>query len=192
VLAPNYRGSAGAPPTKAGYDSADEMVSDIEAGARFLTETASVDGRRIGIVGFSFGGYLSLLTAAQSGRTFAAVVDFFGPTDLAELYQEAATYRAVLAKRLGGTPDDHLEQYRRFSPLSQADKIASPVLILHGAADQTVRIEQSIRMADALKAAGKDVTFLRLSSGHGFSVEENLKAFPEAARFLDAKLRSGK
>lgn len=188
VLAPNYRGSAGGPSVSPGYDSADAMVSDIEAGARFLTETAAVDGRRIGLVGFSFGGYLSLLTAAKTGRSFAAVVDFFGPTDLAELYRDAAPYRPVLANRLGGTPDDHAERYRKLSPLTFADRINPPVLILHGAADQKVSIQQSIRMAAALKAAGKEVSFLRLPSGHGFSAEDNMKAFPKVARFLAAKL----
>ena len=58
-----------------------------------------------------------------------------------------------------------------------------------GAADQKVPMEQSIRMADALKTAGKDVSFLRFGSGHGFSAEDNVKAFPEVARFLTAKLR---
>jgi dipeptidyl aminopeptidase/acylaminoacyl peptidase len=168
---------------------AGEEVSDIGEGARFLSEKAGVDASRTGLVGFSFGGYLSLLTAARTERAFAAVVDFFGPTDLAALYQDARPYRAAIARRLGGTPDEKPERYREFSLISHAEQIAPPVLILHGTADQIIPIRHSIGLAEALKAAGKEVRFITLGSGHGFDMEDDMRAFPAAANFLAAHLR---
>ena len=165
-------------------------VADLSAAARFLSERAGVPPARISLVGFSFGGFLSLLTAARSEGSFAAIVDFFGPTDLADLYQDARQYRAVIIRRVGGTPQEKPEQYRELSPVSLAARIKPPVLILHGTADPLIPIRHSVRMAEALKAANKEVRFMTFDSGHGFSVEDDLKAFPEAASFLLSHLPS--
>ena len=165
-------------------------VADLTAAARFLSEKTGVPSGRISLVGFSFGAFLSLLTAARSDVPFAAVVDFFGPTDLAALYQDARQYRGVISRRVGGTPEEKPEQYRELSPLSLAPRIKPPVLILHGTADQLIPISHSMRLAEALKTANKEVRFVTLGSGHGFSVEDDLTAFPEAASFLLSHLQS--
>jgi dipeptidyl aminopeptidase/acylaminoacyl peptidase len=178
VLVPDFR---------PGHES-----TDIQSGALFLHEKAGVDTKRIGLVGFSFGGFLSLLTASKSPGTFAAVVDFFGPTDLAALYQDAKQYRPVIVRGIGGTPDEKPDSYRPFSRQSIAEGIACPVLILHGTSDELIPIRHSIALSEALQQSGKQVRFVTLSSGHGFSIEDDTKAFPEVAIFLNTYLRSGK
>jgi len=165
--------------------------SDIHAAAVYLHSSKGIDAKRIGLVGLSFGGYLSLLTASKYPGAFAAVVDFFGPTDLAALYHDAKPFQAAIAHRVGGSPEEKPEDYNDWSRRTIVDGISSPVLILHGTSDEVIPIRHSIALSDALQQAGKPVRFVKLTSGHGFSAEDDMKAFPEAAAFLRKYLRSG-
>ena len=165
--------------------------ADIQSAAKYLHASKGIDPKRIGLIGLSFGGYLSLLTASKYPGTFAAVVDFFGPTDLAALYRDAKPFQAAIARRVGGSPEEKPENYYDWSRKAIVEGVSSPILILHGTSDDVIPIRHSIALSDALQQAGKPVRFVKLTSGHGFSVEDDMKAFPEAAAFLKKYLRSG-
>src|SRR6185295_12480435 len=110
------------------------------------------DADRLGIVGWSYGGYAALQSAVTEPGLFRAVVAIAPVTDLALLWEQAegfTNYRLV-RQFVGQGP-----HVRAGSPLQNVERIAAPVLMFHGTRDTNVGIAQSQRMDAALRAAGK-------------------------------------
>jgi dipeptidyl aminopeptidase/acylaminoacyl peptidase len=105
-------------------------------------------------------------------ETFACGVSLGGPTDLATLIESFPPYWRVDLSRwhdFVGEPDnaEDREEMARRSPLTHAQQLQRPVLIVHGAKDVRVRIDQAERMVDALRRAGKPVEYLAIADmGH--------------------------
>jgi dipeptidyl aminopeptidase/acylaminoacyl peptidase len=192
VLAPNYRGSIGFGERLAAARAGDwlDRIHDISAAVTFLRSRPSVDAERIGVLGHSVGAYLALLTAERHPREFAAVVDFYGPTDLTAIYKDVPTYRPLLKAAIGGTPEDCPEEYRIRSPITYVESIEAPVLILHGDADKDCPISQSLLMADALKRSGKQYEFVAIPKAEHYFAGRNAElAFETTMQFLTARIR---
>ena len=193
VLAPNYRGSAGFGEQLAKFDRGDDMTPDIVAGVDYLRGLNSVDGARIGVVGFSFGGYVVLRSIAQQPDLFAAAVDFYGLSDLLKYYHDIPGMQQTISRLLGGTPEQNPEAYRAASPVNFVDRIKTPLLILHGTSDESAPYSQSVELAAALKRAHKNYEFLSYRfAGHGFSGVDDIDANQQAMRFLLAHLNSSR
>src|SRR5262245_51395748 len=190
VLQVNYRGSVG-------YGKRFVNAGDREAGAKMLDDVIDVkrwavsqgyiDPKRVGVLGPSFGGYLSLAAAAFAPNEFACAVDVFGPSNLVSLIRgfPAWWYRSQWHSRVGN-PDTEEEFLRSRSPLYHADKIKVPVLVLQGDNDVRVPKAESEQIVDALRRAGKDVEYVVFrNEGHGmFSDANNLKLWEVTERFL--------
>ena len=116
-------------------------------------------------------------------------MDFFGPTDLAALYARMPQMRPLF-ERLLGPLADHEAEYRAASPVSYADRIRVPMWILHGAADRVIPLDQSIKLVEALRAAGRPPQFRQFTGGHGFEGAEEADAFETTAAFLADHLRA--
>jgi dipeptidyl aminopeptidase/acylaminoacyl peptidase len=164
VLQPNYRGSAGfgdAWLMKNGFKSWRTSIGDITASARWLASQGIADPSRVAIVGWSYGGYAALQSAATEPGLFKAVAAIAPVTDLAMLKQESADYTnsQLVADFIGSGP--HIEEG---SPLRHAAAIKVPVLLVHGDMDLNVHVAESERMAAALQQAGAQVEFLRYKS----------------------------
>lgn len=161
VLQPNYRGSAGfgdAWLMQNGFKSWQTSIGDITASAKWLASQGIADPNRIAIVGWSYGGYAALQSAAVEPKLFKAVAAIAPVTDLGMLKSESEGYtnRDVVADFIGTGP--HIQEG---SPLRQASKIRVPVLLVHGDMDQNVGVQESARMDSALRSAGTPVQFLR-------------------------------
>ena len=148
-------------------------VEDIRASITFLTGQADVDGDRIGVIGHSRGGRASLQAAATDTRVRSTVA--LSPlVDIARyvrtLREYAPSRYAVMAKAFGGTPDDDPDYYRAIAPLTYADRLKTPVLLLHGDADVVAPPEHSRWMYEALVQAGNAQARLELLPrlGHFF------------------------
>jgi dipeptidyl aminopeptidase/acylaminoacyl peptidase len=190
VLAPNYRSSAGFGERLATLKSGDDMVQDIVAAANCLKGQKAVDSARIGILGQSFGGYLTLLSIARSPDLFAGAVDVAGLANLTTLHH-SGLYGRQLWKFFGGTPQERPEDYRNASPSTMAGLMKTPLLILHGDADREAPYEQSVEMAEALKGAHKDCEFITYKgAGHGFVGNDEIDAMQQSLRFLSAHLKA--
>ena len=154
VLQPNYRGSAGYGDQwfeKNGFQGWETAIGDITAGARWLT-TQGVPADKLAIVGWSYGGYAALQSAAVSPDTYKAVVAIAPVADLAMLKQQAREYtNAALVESFVGN-GSHV---RAGSPLQNVDRITAPVLLVHGTRDINVDVSQSRAMHAALDRAGK-------------------------------------
>ena len=161
VLQPNYRGSAGfgdAWLMKNGFKSWRTSIGDITSSARWLSSQGIADPNRVAIVGWSYGGYAALQSAATAPGLFKAVAAIAPVTDLGMLKDESADYTnsQLVADFIGSGP--HIADG---SPLRHANSIKVPVLLVHGDMDVNVRVAESEKMAAALQQAGTPVEFLR-------------------------------
>ncbi len=97
--------------------------------------------------------------------------------------------RPALSQLLGGTPEQNPEAYRAASPVNFVDRIQTPVLLLHGTADEFAPYQHSVEFAKALKRAHKNYDHITYRfAGHGFSGKDEIDANQQAMRFLLAHL----
>ncbi len=172
VLQPNYRGSAGFGDkwlNENGFKNWRTSIGDIVASARWLASERIADPNRLAVVGWSYGGYAALQSAVTEPGLFKAVAAVAPVTDLGMLKKEAEDYtNSRLVEKFVGEGPHILEG----SPLRHAAAIKVPVLLVHGDMDQNVRVEESDKMAAALKANGTPVDFLRFK-GLDHQLEES-------------------
>jgi dipeptidyl aminopeptidase/acylaminoacyl peptidase len=170
VLQVNFRGSTG-------YGKAYQNAGDLEWGSKIIQDLADgknwavargiADPGRVAIMGGSFGGYAVLASLAFRPMEFSCGVDMSGVSDLnaflAAMPARWTLGRAQWEKRMGKDP----EFLKRISPLFKADRVIRPLFISHNANDTRVNLEQSDRMAAAVRKNGRDVTYLVFSNaGH--------------------------
>ena len=197
VLAPNFRGSTG-------YGTAFRHANfrewghadafDAADGARWLAAQDFVDPNRIAVVGPSYGGYLTLCALTLAPELFCAGVDMYGDSEIAESYRHGDRYGRLDLKRQMGTPEENPEGYRRGSPLYLAERIQSPLLILHGEDDMLVVPLMSDKMIEALKIENKyfESHFYK-QEAHGFEKPENKKdAWERVVKFLNRYCKNEK
>jgi len=165
VLQPNFRGSAGYGSdwfVRNGFRSWPLAVGDVLDGGRWLVSEGIADPKRLGIVGWSYGGYAALQANVVDPTLFKAVVAIAPVTDLDMLKNESRGFtnqRLTFAFVGSGL---HVEEG---SPARHAERFTAPVLMFHGDMDLNVDIAESRAMDKALKAAGKSselVTFAGL------------------------------
>lgn len=164
VLQPEYRGSAGfgdAWLMQNGFKSWRTSIGDITASARWLASEGIADPKRLAIVGWSYGGYAALQSAATDPSLFKAVAAIAPVTDLSMLTKEEEDYinADIVARFIGNGP--HIVEG---SPLRHASQIKAPVLLVHGDLDMNVHSLESEKMSAALQAAGTPVEFLRFKT----------------------------
>ena len=160
VLQPQYRGSAGfgdAWLKENGFKSWRTSIGDINATARWLASQGIADPDRLAIVGWSYGGYAALQSAATEPSLYKAVAAIAPVTDLALLKQDWRNFTNanLVAEEIGSGP--HVAEG---SPLRRASSINAPVLLVHGSKDANVRVWHSQKMHNALRAAGKQSDLL--------------------------------
>ena len=154
VLQPNYRGSVGYGDDwyqRNGFRSWPTAIGDVLDAGRWLVAQGIAPAGKLGIVGWSYGGYAALQAAVTDSSVFKAAVAIAPVTDLEEAKQEWrnwSNYR-LESEFIGEGP-----QVRAGSPARNADKIKAPVLLFHGALDRNVSISESRHMAKSLESAG--------------------------------------
>jgi dipeptidyl aminopeptidase/acylaminoacyl peptidase len=132
----------------------------VTASAKYLVSQGIADPKRLAILGWSYGGYAALQSAAVEPDLYKAVVAIAPVTDLVAWrnsfrgFTNADIMRAYVGS--GSVLEDG-------SPLKHAAAIRAPVLLFHGDQDANVSISQSDRMAGALKGGGKQVEFVRFA-----------------------------
>jgi dipeptidyl aminopeptidase/acylaminoacyl peptidase len=160
VLQPQFRGSAGfgdAWLNENGFRNWRTSIGDIDASAKWLSSQGIADPNKIAILGWSYGGYAALQTAATDPGIYKAVVAIAPVTDLSLLKTQAQFYSnsRLVDKEIGSGA--HVTQG---SPVNNAASIAAPVLLIHGTMDANVFYSQSQKMDSALRGAGKQSELL--------------------------------
>ncbi|MDQ6845878.1 MAG: S9 family peptidase [Bacteroidota bacterium] len=201
VLMPNFRGSTGYGKkfiNAGNREWGQKMQDDITWGAKYLVSQGYVNSKKIGILGGSYGGYATLAGVAFTPDVYAAAVSIVGPSNLITLLNSIPPYweqiRKLFYLRMGDpTTEEGKEQLKRQSPLTSADKIKTPLLVVQGANDPRVNKAESDQIVVALRDRGFPVEYIVApDEGHGFANPvNNLALFAEAEKFL-AKYLGGR
>lgn len=124
-----------------------ESKDQVEA-AQALGKLPYIDGSRIAIWGWSFGGYNTLMALSTGNGTFKAGIAVAPPTDW-------KYYDSVYTERFMRTPQENFEGYAATSPIRLAKNLQGKLLLVHGTADDNVHFQQTMDYAEALVQAGK-------------------------------------
>jgi dipeptidyl aminopeptidase/acylaminoacyl peptidase len=157
VIAPEYRGSFGY--GQEHYDAIDyggKEVEDVISSVDYLKAMPIVDPERIGIIGWSHGGMITLLSIERAPKTFKAAAALVPVTNL---FQRLAWNGVESRKqaidpwnRTGGLPNEQKAEYKRRSPIYQIDNVEIPLLVHITKNDQDVVYEEAAQLVDALRA----------------------------------------
>ena len=128
----------------------------VSAVAALTSRVGVVDPKRVGIIGWSHGGMITLLSIFRNPGTFAAAVAIVPVANLFQrlAYKGVEEHRALIDpnNRLGGTPAEQPGVYRDRSPLFHVDKLRIPLRVHIADNDQDVNIEEGMQLVDALRA----------------------------------------
>jgi dienelactone hydrolase len=194
VLNPNFRGSTGY--GKKFLDAGNKewgrkMQDDVTWGVKYLVAEGIADPKRVGILGGSYGGYATLAGVTFTPDVYAAAVDIVGPSNLITLLDAIPPYwesgRKLFYERMG---DPSTAEGKAFlmerSPLTYADKIKTPLLVVQGANDPRVNKREADQIVIALRDRGYPVEYLLApDEGHGFQRPvNNMALYMTAENFL--------
>lgn len=158
-------------------------LADQLAGVRHLKTLPFVDPARIGIWGWSYGGYMTLFAMTNAPGVWKCGVAGAPVTHW-------KFYDTIYTERYMRTPAENPEGYERSAPLSKANELAAPLLLIHGAADDNVHLQNTIAFVDALTKAGKPYELqIQPRQKHGFRGSESVNSRNRAiVRFFEEHL----
>ncbi len=174
----------GWPPSSGWDDCGMQHPDDVAKAADWLATLPGVNADSIGVLGFSLGGQVALLSGARSPR-IKAIVAYFPITDIQRWGDTTsnAGIRYFYVPMVCGAGHSN-------SPVNSADKIRAPVLLIHGDRDTEVPTEQSLRMRAALQKANRQVELLIIGEGgHGFMGDQEEQAWSAATKFFNMHLK---
>lgn len=193
VMFPEYRGSRGY--GKEWYDAQEYGAGDSDdvlSAAQHLAKKPFVDGDRLGIVGRSRGGMVTLLAIEKQPKLFKAAVDVVGLADFLMYMAYKPEYRRQeVAKEphFKGMPFDNMQAYIDASPIMHVSKIEAPLLIHATTYDRTVpHTLHTERLVEALKAHNKKYEYKlyeHAPGGHGYSEGDSPEAIDSLNRIVE-------
>jgi dipeptidyl aminopeptidase/acylaminoacyl peptidase len=193
VIAPNVRGSSGYGKSYMALDNGmlrEDAVKDVGAMLVWIDMQSSFDAKHVVVAGGSYGGYLSLATLVNYGDRLRGGVDVSGIADFVSFLTNTAPYRQNQRRaEYGDERDPEMRIFlRRISPLTSADRITRPLLVVHGKNDPRVPLSEAEQIVYKLRAKGREVWYLLAADeGHGYRKKQNRDAYYETfAQFLTA------
>jgi len=183
VFALNVRGSSGFGRAFVNADNLDkryDAIADVAAAVGYLVDEGYADPARIGCMGRSYGGYLTLASLVWHPDMFAVGVDVCGMADLETFYEHTEPWIGAAAISKYGHPEHDSALLRDLSPLHRIDRLRAPLLIVHGAHDTNVPLYEAEQVVAAL--AGGDVPCELLvfrDEGHQITKKANQAYFIE-------------
>jgi len=177
VIAPDYRGSTG-------YgrefwrliDYGGLEIEDVLAGKQWMLENHSnIDPQRVGIIGWSHGGLITLMNIFEHPRDYKVAYAGVPVSDLvARMGYKSQGYRELFSApyHIGKTADENVNEYRKRSPAWNAEKLQTPLLIHTNTNDEDVNVLEVEHLIGALKSAGKQFeykVYQNAPGGHAFN-----------------------
>jgi dipeptidyl aminopeptidase/acylaminoacyl peptidase len=199
VLGINNRGSSGYGKT---FNTADdgkhgrEPLWDCVEAKTFLVSLGNIDPDRIGIMGGSYGGYMTLAAMAFRPEAFKVGIDIFGVSNWVRTLESIPPYwesqRKALYQEVGDPVKDK-EFLVATSPLFHAKEIRKPLMVIQGKNDPRVIKPESDEIVEAVKKNNVPVEYVVFDDeGHGFSKKKNqIVANAKMLEFLDKYLKPG-
>ena len=198
VLAVNNRGSSGYGKSFYKMDDrnhGDKDLKDCIYGKKWLQSQDYINNEQIGIIGGSYGGYMTMAAMTFTPDEFKVGVNIFGVTNWLRTLNSIPAYwesfRQALYEEMGDpTTEDSVRLYN-ISPLFHADQVKNPVMVLQGANDPRVLQIESDEIVEAIQANGIHVEYVVFDDeGHGFLKKENeIRGYSQILIFLDKYLK---
>ena len=198
VLAVNNRGSSGYGKTFYQMDDKNHGEKDLQdcvEGKNWLADQTEIDGNKIGIIGGSYGGYMTMAALTYTPEEFAVGVNLFGVTNWMRTLKSIPPYwesfRESLYKELGDPYSADSTRLKRISPLFHTDKVTKPLIVLQGAQDPRVLQVESDEIVAGVRKNNVPVEYVLFEDeGHGFVKKENqIEANERIVKFLDKYLK---
>ena len=194
VFVPNARGSTGYGQDymkRVDHDwGGQDRLDHVHAMTEILPRDGRVDTERAGVVGRSYGGYMTLTLAGRHPELWSAAVDMFGPYDLFTFMERIPpTWKPYFELALG-----HAERDRDFieerSPKTHVGGIACPLLVIQGRNDPRVVEQESSDLVEALRGEGKEVDYLVFDDeGHDvLKLPNRIRCYDTIVEFFGAHL----
>ncbi len=189
VVEPNVRGSTGYGKAYSHLDDVEkrlDSVKDIESLVHHLVETGVADRRRIGVMGTSYGGFMTLSCAARYPELWCCAVCTVGMFNLVTFLENTAPYRRPHRESEYGTLAHDRETLYLVSPVAAVDGIRGPLMIIHGQNDPRVPVSEAHQAMEYLQGRGVDAHMLVYpDEGHGLGKLKNkLDCFPKVLDFV--------
>ncbi|HEY0768113.1 MAG TPA: prolyl oligopeptidase family serine peptidase [Steroidobacteraceae bacterium] len=196
VIAPNVRGSSGYGKAFLALDNGvlrEDAVRDIGSLLVWIGVQPQFDRERIAVMGGSYGGYMALASLITYGERLRGGIDLVGISNFVSFLRNTSAYRRDLRRaEYGDERDTSMRVFLdRISPLTNADRIKKPLLVVAGRNDPRVPLSESEQLVWRVRAAGGEVWYLLAKDeGHGFRKKANRDVYLQtAASFLQKLAR---
>ncbi len=198
ILAVNNRGSSGYGKTFYKMDDqnhGDKDLKDCVAGKDWLAQQDIIDANKIGIIGGSYGGYMTMAALTYTPEDFKVGVNIFGVTNWLRTLKSIPpwweSFKDALYTEMGDPNTADSVRLRQISPLFHTEKVTKPLIVLQGAKDPRVLKVESDEIVAGVKKNGVPVEYVLFEDeGHGFVKKENqIEAYGRILKFLDKYLK---
>lgn len=198
VLAVNNRGSSGYGKTFYQMDDknhGDKDLKDCVEGKNWLMQQSEIDADKIGIIGGSYGGYMTMAALSFTPNEFEVGVNLFGVTNWIRTLRSIPPYwesfREALYKELGDPYTSDSIRLKQISPLFHTENVTKPLIVLQGSKDPRVLQVESDEIVSGVKKNGVPVEYVLFEDeGHGFIKKENqIEAYKRILKFLNKHLK---
>ncbi|MDC8000506.1 S9 family peptidase [Aequorivita todarodis] len=198
ILAVNNRGSSGYGKTFFQMDDqnhGDKDLKDCIAGKDWLASQDVIDKDKIGIIGGSYGGYMTMAALTYAPDEFQVGVNIFGVTNWIRTLKSIppwwASFKDALYTEMGDPNTADSVRLKQISPLFHTENVTKPLMVLQGAQDPRVLKIESDEIVEGVKKNGVPVEYVVFEDeGHGFVKKENeIEAYGRILKFLDHYLK---
>lgn len=198
ILAVNNRGSSGYGKTFFKMDDqnhGDKDLKDCVAGKDWLAAQEVIDPDKIGIMGGSYGGYMTMAALTYAPEEFEVGVNIYGVTNWIRTLKSIppwwASFKDALYEEMGNPNTEDSIRLKAISPLFHTEKVTKPLMVLQGAQDPRVLQVESDEIVEGVRENGVPVEYVLFEDeGHGFVKKENqIEAYSKIKDFLDKYLK---
>ncbi len=201
VLAVNNRGSSGYGKSFYQMDDqnhGDKDLKDCIAGKDWLAGQPNIDGNKIGILGGSYGGYMTMAALTFAPEEFDVGVNLFGVTNWMRTLKSIPpwweSFKDALYEEMGNPNTSDSLRLKKISPLFHTENVTKPLIVLQGSQDPRVLKVESDEIVEGVRKNGVPVEYVLFEDeGHGFVKKENqIEAYEQILKFLDKYLKESK
>ncbi|MUP46226.1 S9 family peptidase [Gramella sp. BOM4] len=198
ILAVNNRGSSGYGASFYKMDDknhGEKDLQDVIYGKKWLASQDYINKDQIGVIGGSYGGYMTMAAMTFAPDEFEVGVNIFGVTNWLRTLRSIPPYwesfKNALYEELGDPNTKDSIRLRKISPLFHAENVKNPIMVLQGANDPRVLQVESDEIVEAVRQNGVPVEYMVFADeGHGFIKKENeIKGYRQIRLFLDKYLK---
>ena len=173
----------------------DKDLKDCIAGKNWLTSQTIIDSSKIGILGGSYGGYMTMAALTYAPEEFKVGVNLFGVTNWMRTLKNIPpwweSFKEALYTEMGDPNTQDSIRLKKISPLFHTDKVTKPLIVLQGAQDPRVLKIESDEIVEGVRNNGVPVEYVLFEDeGHGFVKKVNqVEAYSRVLQFLNKYLK---